>query len=63
MKKIEIIIAPDGSSEVKTLGFRGRECLQASQFLELTLGEKQSEKLTLDYLHQDAQDHLETRQQ
>ena len=49
MKTIEIIVAPDGKSQVQTKGFVGGECQQASRFLETALGETTSEKLTAEY--------------
>jgi hypothetical protein len=35
---IEVIVSPQGEATVQTKGYAGRECLQASQFLEQALG-------------------------
>jgi hypothetical protein len=49
MKKIEIIVAPDGQVRLETRGFQGAECQAASQFLERALGRKTGEQLTAEY--------------
>jgi hypothetical protein len=46
MKLIEIIISPNGETQLSTKGFAGAECRQASQFLEQALGTRTSEQLT-----------------
>lgn len=46
MKTIEIVIDPKGQSKIETKGFTGGECRQASAFLELALGMRQSETMT-----------------
>ncbi len=43
------MVAPDGSTEVRTEGFAGGQCRQASQFIERALGSRQSEQLTQDF--------------
>lgn len=48
-KTIEIIVSPDGKSRVETKGFSGRECGQASQFVEQALGQQTSEQLTPEF--------------
>jgi hypothetical protein len=35
---IEVIVSPQGEVTVQTRGYRGSDCLQASQFLEEALG-------------------------
>ena len=42
-QRIVINVATDGSTEVRTEGFSGSSCRQASEFLERALGSKQSE--------------------
>ena len=49
MKKIEIIVAPNGGTRVETTGFVGAECREASRFLEQALGQRQTERLTNDF--------------
>lgn len=52
MKSIEITVSSDGSSKIETHGFVGGECRDASRFLELALGQRQSERLTTDFYHE-----------
>ena len=63
MKKIEIIIAPNGQSSVETKGFIGSECRQASRFVEQALGQQTNEQLKTEF-HQSAssQQHLKEGQ-
>ena len=49
MKRIEITVKPNGSTSIETKGFAGRECQQASQFLEQALGSSTSEQLTAEF--------------
>jgi hypothetical protein len=49
VKLIEIIVAPDGQTQVATKGFAGAECRQASQFIEQALGNRLSEQLTAEF--------------
>ena len=63
MKRIEIIVAPDGSAKVETKGFAGSSCQQASRLLEQALGQKQSEQLTADFYRTSASQEQQARQQ
>ena len=63
MKTILLIVSPDGSSRVETHGFAGRECQQASRFLEQALGQKQGEQLTADFYRQNVSQTQQARQQ
>jgi hypothetical protein len=49
MKTIEVIVSLDGSSRVETNGFNGSDCRQTSEFLELALGSRQSERLKAEF--------------
>jgi hypothetical protein len=49
---IEIIVAPNGQSQVQTKGFTGSSCRQASGFIEQALGQRTSEQLTADFYQQ-----------
>lgn len=49
MKTIEITISPTGESTVKTRGYTGATCKDASKFIEMALGQKKSERLTAEY--------------
>lgn len=53
MKIIEIIVAPDGKTQIQTKGFTGSECRDASKLIEQALGTRQSEQLTGEF-HQAA---------
>ena len=53
MRRIEIIVTPNGSTRVETKGFNGAECLQASRFLETSLGRPTEETLTREF-HENA---------
>jgi len=53
MKTIEIVVSPNGQTQVQTKGFVGSECRQASQFIEQALGQRTSEQLTAEF-HQQA---------
>lgn len=48
-KTIEIVVAPNGESRVETKGFVGRECRQASLFIEQALGQRASEQLKPEF--------------
>ena len=45
MKTIEIIVSPSGKTQVETKGFTGSSCRQASEFIELALGQRTGEQL------------------
>lgn len=48
-KCIEVIVSPAGQIQVETKGFTGRDCLQASEFLEAALGQRQSDRMTSEF--------------
>ena len=53
MRIIEIVIDKAGQSTVKTSGFTGASCRDASRFIEQALGERVGETLTGEF-YQDA---------
>jgi len=53
-KMIEIIVAPGGKSSVKTRGFIGASCRDASRFIEQALGQRTDEKLTSEFRHSES---------
>jgi hypothetical protein len=53
--QIEIIISPDGTSKVETLGFQGSGCRAASLFIEKALGSRISEQLKPAFYQQSEQ--------
>ena len=59
-KSIEIIVSRDGHTTVKTKGFQGPSCQEASRFLEEAIGDRAQEKLTSEFYHADP---IQQRQQ
>lgn len=55
MRTIEIIVQPDGQTQVQTKGFAGPACRQASEFLEKVLGQRTGEQLTAEFHQQTEQ--------
>src|SRR5687768_11355249 len=49
LKTIEITVDNKGHATVQTKGFTGASCQDASRFIEQSLGEKTSEKLTQEF--------------
>ncbi len=60
-KVIEITVGPTGETTVRTKGFAGAECREASKFVEQALGQKTAETLTAEF-HQGQQARQELRQ-
>lgn len=59
-KSIEVIVSPKGEVTVQTKGYWGSICLEASKFLEQSLGVTTSEKKTTEYYsQQQKQQHLQ----
>ena len=52
---IEIIVAPNGRSQVQTKGFTGSSCRLASGFIEQALGQQTREQLTAEFYQQVSQ--------
>ncbi len=48
-KKIEITVTPDGSTSIKTTGFTGSSCREATRELERALGMSGRESLLPEY--------------
>ena len=48
-KKIEITVRPDGSTSIKTTGFTGSSCRDATRELERALGMSGRESLLPEY--------------
>jgi hypothetical protein len=46
---IEVIVSPKGETSVQTKGYSGSDCLQASKFLEQTLGVVGTEHKTAEF--------------
>lgn len=52
MRTIEILVRPNGETQLITKGFSGNQCREASAFLERALGERASEQLTTEFFQQ-----------
>jgi hypothetical protein len=52
MKTIEITVGPRGETTVRTTGFSGGECREASRFVERALGRPTAETLTAEFYHE-----------
>ena len=62
MKRVEIIVDPQGNSKVETKGFSGRECVEASKFVEQALGKETASRNTAEfYQSANAQNRIETQ--
>ena len=48
-KTIEITVKPNGQTSVRTKGFAGSTCRDASRFIEQALGKVTSEQLTAEF--------------
>ena len=46
---IEVLVTPKGETTIETKGYAGGECLQASKFLEESLGIVTKEQHTSEY--------------
>ena len=53
MKEIAIDISDDGEIRIETKGFKGKACLEESQFLKNLLGKETYKKLTPAYYNTD----------
>ena len=51
-KKIEITVSPEGATSIKTLGFSGRSCKDATRELERALGLAGKESLLPEFYGQ-----------
>ena len=49
MKTIEILVSPNGETTVRTRGFAGPSCREASRFVEQALGQRTDEQLTPEF--------------
>jgi hypothetical protein len=47
--QIEILVTPTGETRIKTHGFQGAACRDATKALERVLGRKLSETLTTEF--------------
>jgi hypothetical protein len=54
LKTIEITVGPRGETTVRTTGFSGGECREASRFVEQALGRPTAETLTAEFYQDQA---------
>lgn len=53
-KQIQMTVSPEGEITIKTSGYKGAECLKATEALEKALGKKTSDQPTAEMKHQEA---------
>ena len=58
---IQITFNPDGTTEIKTIGFRGNTCMKAAEFLKKALGSVLNNKKTPEYFQAEAVQTAKTR--
>jgi hypothetical protein len=46
---IEVLVSPTGEVSVQTKGYAGSDCLQASKFLEQSLGVPSADRKTTEF--------------
>ncbi|MFY9269000.1 MAG: DUF2997 domain-containing protein [Candidatus Manganitrophaceae bacterium] len=63
MKKIEITFDPQGEVRLITEGFAGKECREASRFLEEALGSVVGETLTGEYFQVQTKEQLQQKRE
>ena len=51
-KKIEITVSPEGATSIKTMGFSGSSCKDATRDIERALGVSGRESLLPEYFQQ-----------
>ena len=49
MKRITLLVRPDGTSVVEAVGWSGADCRAGTEFLEQALGQRLSERLTPEF--------------
>lgn len=62
MKRIEIIVQPDGQTKIETFGFAGADCQEATRIIERSLGQTQAEELKPEFHHVRQSREQQTRQ-
>jgi hypothetical protein len=51
-RTIEVLVSPTGEVSVQTRGYAGSDCLQASKFLEQSLGIITTDRRTTEFYQQ-----------
>jgi len=63
-EEIEIEIGPSGKVTARTIGFKGKKCLDIAKILAEIVGREDSRKLTSEYYETEVhiQQHIEIKQ-
>lgn len=63
-EEIEIEISPSGKVTAKTIGYKGKKCLDIAKVLAKIVGREESHKLTNEYYESEVviQQHVEIKQ-
>ena len=48
-KRIDITVGPDGSTEVESFGFSGKECSDATKIIEQAIGSVKEDRKKAEY--------------
>lgn len=61
-EELEIEISPDGKVTVRTIGIKGKRCLDAAEVITQILGREEDRELTTEYYEEEqAQQHIDLR--
>lgn len=60
-KKIEMIVTPAGEIQIKTTGYKGKECLKATAELEKALGTVAKDEATPEMMQKEATQNVDAR--
>lgn len=60
-KKIQVKVTPTGEITITTTGYKGSECLKATEALERALGTKTSDTPTAEARAQEAKHNVDAR--
>lgn len=65
-EEIEIQISPSGKVTVRTIGIKGKRCIDIAELLARVIGREESRELTSEYyeaeVHQQSQDQINVKQ-
>ena len=62
MRIIEVVVSPQGETTVQTKGFAGAACLQASKWIEQSLGIAVTDRQTSEFFQATETEHQVHRQ-
>ena len=60
-KKILMEVSPEGEIKITSSGYKGSECLKATEALEKALGKKTSDQPTAEMKQQEAKHNVKAR--